>query len=66
VAQPSPVSQAALVIGALLVVMVCSLAGEHLNFSVIRLLEGYWPARLRRPLAGRLAGAQGRARRALE
>lgn len=49
-----PVAQAGLLVLGLLVVMVCTVAADHAAFSVIRVLEGYWPRALARPFVQRL------------
>lgn len=49
-----PVAQAGLIVLGLLVVMVCSVAADHAAFTVIRVLEGYWPRWLAWPFVSRL------------
>jgi hypothetical protein len=54
-AQLAPLAQAILLIGALLVVAASGLVVDRLALPVTRLVEGYWPRPLRRPLTARIA-----------
>jgi hypothetical protein len=54
-AKLSQLAQAIVLVGALLVVAATGLVVDRLAPAVIRLLEGYWPRPLRRPLAARIA-----------